>query len=86
MRRINDAMNKYSATRLLLKWANPTGFPGGWRGGDNQVHYLHTLENFCKEPGLVGIIFCNAQNKISNPSDLSAAFLANFPKNVHFPT
>ena len=36
----------------------------------NQIHYRHTLENLGTEPGLVGIIFRKAQNKISNPSDL----------------
>jgi type I restriction enzyme M protein len=39
-------------------------------GDDLEVHYRHTLENLGKEPGLVGIIFRKAQNKISNPSDL----------------
>jgi len=35
-----------------------------------EIHYRHTLEALGKEPGLVGIIFRKAQNKISNPSDL----------------
>jgi type I restriction enzyme M protein len=35
-----------------------------------ELHYRHTLENLGKEPGLVGIIFRKAQNKIANPSDL----------------
>jgi type I restriction enzyme M protein len=39
-------------------------------GDDLEVHYRHTLENLGKVPGLVGIIFRKAQNKISNPSDL----------------
>ena len=39
-------------------------------GDDLEVHYRHTLENLGTEPGLVGIIFRKAQNKISNPSDL----------------
>jgi hypothetical protein len=37
----------------------------------------YTLENLGKDPGLVGIIFLKAQNKISNrlrQSTLSAAF------------
>ncbi|XMO74691.1 hypothetical protein AAFN60_18595 [Roseibacillus persicicus] len=33
-------------------------------------HYRQAFENLGKEPGLVGIIFRKAQNKISNPSDL----------------
>jgi type I restriction enzyme M protein len=39
-------------------------------GDDLEIHYRHTLENLGKQPGLVGIIFRKAQNKISNPSDL----------------
>ena len=39
-------------------------------GDELEVHYRHTLENLGSEPGLVGIIFRKAQNKISNPSDL----------------
>ena len=39
-------------------------------GDDLEVHYRHTLEKLGKAPGLVGIIFRKAQNKISNPSDL----------------
>ena len=39
-------------------------------GDELEVHYRHTLENLGKVPGLVGIIFRKAQNKISNPSDL----------------
>ena len=39
-------------------------------GDELEVHYRHTLENLGTEPGLVGIIFRKAQNKISNPSDL----------------
>jgi type I restriction enzyme M protein len=42
----------------------------GKSGDDLEVHYRHTLENLGKVPGLVGIIFRKAQNKISNPSDL----------------
>ena len=41
-----------------------------WGDCAHQVHYRHTLENLGTEPGLVGIIFRKAQNKISNPSDL----------------
>jgi len=41
-------------------------------GDDLEIHYRHTLETLGKEPGLVGIIFRKAQNKISNPSFLQA--------------
>ena len=49
-------------------WTIPKDRPEGWRGGANQVHYRHTLENLGTEPGLVGIIFRKAQNKISERS------------------
>jgi len=39
-------------------------------GDELEAHYRHTLESLGTEPGLVGIIFRKAQNKISNPSDL----------------
>jgi type I restriction enzyme M protein len=59
-----------------LGFDNPIPPKYGWsvlssRSGDElEVHYRHTLENLGKVPGLVGIIFRKAQNKISNPSDL----------------
>ena len=37
-------------------------------GDELEVHYRHTLENLGTEPGLVGIIFRKAQNKISERS------------------
>ena len=33
-------------------------------------HYCNTLENLGKEPGILGIIFRKAQNKIQNPAHL----------------
>jgi type I restriction enzyme M protein len=59
-----------------LGFDNPIPKPFAWSklsgksGDDLEVHYRHTLENLGKVPGLVGIIFRKAQNKISNPSDL----------------
>jgi len=59
-----------------LGFDNPIPAKFGWsvlssKSGDElEVHYRHTLENLGKVPGLVGIIFRKAQNKISNPSDL----------------
>ena len=59
-----------------LGFDNPIPAKFGWavlssKSGDNlEVHYRHTLETLGKQPGLVGIIFRKAQNKISNPSDL----------------
>lgn len=52
----------------------PPGF--GWpdllaRDGDAlEVHYRHTLETLGKAPGMLGIIFRKAQNKIQDPAKL----------------
>src|SRR5205814_8985170 len=41
------------------------------RDGDElEIHYRHTLEEFGKEPGLIGVIFRKAQNKIQDPAKL----------------
>lgn len=59
-----------------LGYDNPIPARYGWSvlsslsGDELEIHYRHTLENLGKEPGLVGIIFRKAQNKIANPSDL----------------
>ena len=52
----------------------PKGF--GWPAllkldGDNlEVHYRHTLEELGKRPGMLGVIFRKAQNKIQDPAKL----------------
>ncbi len=52
----------------------PKGF--GWpallkRDGDDlEVHYRHTLEELGKRPGMLGVIFRKAQNKIQDPAKL----------------
>src|SRR4030095_1602007 len=41
------------------------------RGGDElEIHYRHTLEELGKEPGLIGVIFRKALNKIQDPAKL----------------
>lgn len=41
------------------------------RDGDAlEIHYRHTLEALGKEPGLIGVIFRKAQNKIQDPAKL----------------
>src|SRR5437773_653414 len=41
------------------------------RDGDElEIHYRHTLEGLGKEPGLIGVIFRKAQNKIQDPAKL----------------
>src|SRR5687767_15559668 len=52
----------------------PKGF--GWNtlvkldGDDLETHYRHTLEELGKRPGMLGIIFRKAQNKIQDPAKL----------------
>ncbi|HXI13784.1 MAG TPA: class I SAM-dependent DNA methyltransferase [Thermoanaerobaculia bacterium] len=54
--------------------AIPKGF--GWDvlvkldGDDLETHYRHTLEELGKRPGMLGIIFRKAQNKIQDPAKL----------------
>jgi type I restriction enzyme M protein len=52
----------------------PKGF--GWDvlvtldGDDLEIHYRHTLEKLGKQPGMLGLIFRKAQNKIQDPAKL----------------
>src|SRR5205085_447120 len=52
----------------------PKGF--GWDklvkldGDDLEIHYRHTLEELGKRPGMLGIIFRKAQNRIQDPAKL----------------
>ena len=39
-------------------------------GDDLEAHYRHTLENLGKKPGMLGIIFRKAQNKIQDPAKI----------------
>src|SRR6516225_4095132 len=39
-------------------------------GNELEIHYRHTLEELGKEPGLIGVIFRKAQNKIQDPAKL----------------
>ncbi|MBI1825134.1 MAG: SAM-dependent DNA methyltransferase [Planctomycetes bacterium] len=39
-------------------------------GDDLEVHYRHSLEQLGKKPGMLGIIFRKAQNKIQDPAKL----------------
>ncbi len=39
-------------------------------GDDLEIQYRHTLEELGKKPGMLGIIFRKAQNKIQDPAKL----------------
>ena len=42
-------------------------------GDDLETHYRHTLEELGKRPGMLGVIFRKAQNKIQDPACSPAA-------------
>src|SRR5256712_3947141 len=39
-------------------------------GDELEIHYRHTLEELGKRPGMLGVIFRKAQNKIQDPAKL----------------
>src|SRR5229473_1520560 len=58
--------NKRSPIPLKYSWPELLK-----RDGDElEIHYRHTLEELGKEPGLIGVIFRKAQNKIQDPAKL----------------
>src|SRR6266446_435613 len=58
--------NKKSPIRVKYSWPEVLK-----RDGDElETHYRHTLEELGKEPGLIGVIFRKAQNKIQDPAKL----------------
>ena len=42
-------------------------------GDDLEIQYRHTLEELGKKPGMLGIIFRKAQNKIQDPPNFAAS-------------
>jgi len=40
------------------------------KGDALEIHYRHILETLGKERGMLGVIFCKAQNKIQDPAKL----------------
>jgi type I restriction enzyme M protein len=58
----------------LATYDLPPGF--GWDrlvkldGDELEIHYRHTLEELGKRPGLLGLIFRKAQNKVQDPAKL----------------
>jgi type I restriction enzyme M protein len=69
---------KMAHERTLPPWNQESAIPTGhdWaslrrKSGDElEVHYRHTLEELGKKPGMLGIIFRKAQNKIQDPAKL----------------
>jgi type I restriction-modification system DNA methylase subunit len=64
--------------RTQKPWNQPSTIPAGFdwpslmaQDGDAlENHYRHTLETLGTEPGMLGIIFRKAQNKIQDPAKL----------------
>ncbi len=69
---------KMAHERTLPPYNQPSPIPTGYdwpsllsRDGDQlEAHYRHTLEKLGKEPGMLGLIFRKAQNKIQDPAKL----------------
>jgi len=72
---------KMAQERTQPPYNEPSRIPAGFdwpallkRDGDDlEAHYRHTLETLGKEPGMLGVIFRKAQNKIQDPAKLRAA-------------
>jgi type I restriction enzyme M protein len=60
----------------LFRKVSPIPAKYGWPellkldGDDLEIHYRHTLEELGKKPGMLGLIFRKAQNKIQDPAKL----------------
>jgi type I restriction enzyme M protein len=69
---------KMAHERTQPPWNHPSAVPAGldWpslvaHDGDAlEVHYRHVLEELGKKPGMLGVIFRKAQNKIQDPAKL----------------
>jgi type I restriction enzyme M protein len=69
---------KMAYERTQPPWKQPSAIPGeySWpsllaKDGDAlEVHYRHLLEQLGKKPGMLGIIFRKAQNKIQDSAKL----------------
>jgi type I restriction-modification system DNA methylase subunit len=69
---------KMADERTKPPYNQPSIIPNGWdwqslvvRDGDAlEIQYRHILEELAKEPGMLGVIFRKAQNKIQDPAKL----------------
>jgi type I restriction enzyme M protein len=69
---------KMAHEQTLPPWKKPSIIPKGYdwlaldsKDGDElEIHYRHTLETLGKKPGMLGVIFRKAQNKIQDPAKL----------------
>jgi type I restriction enzyme M protein len=69
---------KMAHERTQPPWRQPAAIPADYdwpsllaRDGDDlEAHYRHLLEELGKQPGMLGIIFRKAQNKVQDPAKL----------------
>lgn len=69
---------KMAHERTQPPWSQPSAVPSGYdwpsllaRDGDAlEIHYRHLLDELGKKPGMLGVIFRKAQNKIQDPAKL----------------
>src|SRR5579871_3577568 len=69
---------KMAYERTQPPYSHPSRIPAGYdwpsllvRDGDDlETHYRHLLEELGKQPGMLGLIFRKAQNKIQDPAKL----------------
>ena len=69
---------KMAHERTEAPWSQPSVVPAGFdwsalraKDGDAlEVQYRHTLESLGRQPGMLGLIFRKAQNKIQDPAKL----------------
>ncbi len=69
---------KMAHEQTQAPWNKPSVIPKGYdwpvldsKDGDGlETHYRHTLETLGKQPGMLGVIFRKAQNKIQDPAKL----------------
>ena len=71
--RTRPPYNKKSSIPVDYNWATRMELDGI----PLEKHYRDILENLGKEPGILGIIFRKAQNKIQNPAQLRRLIKAN---------
>ncbi len=69
---------KMAHERTLPPWQQPSAIPAGYDwpsllsldGDALEIHYRHTLEALGTQPGMLGLIFRKAQNKVQDPAKL----------------
>jgi type I restriction enzyme M protein len=69
---------KMAHEQTQAPWKKPSPVPAGWDwpslvskdGDDLETHYRHLLQQLGAQPGLLGLVFRKAQNKIQDPAKL----------------